>query len=221
MDRREALQLFATGIALQLAPPDLLAVVREMRSLIGTQTGLRTLSSHQSATVTSIANLIIPRTETPGAADIGVNRFVDLILTEWYLEEERNRFLNGLADVDARSQISFGKKFIECSAVQQSEIMMALGEHMTEDAKAVRFGRRYRGSPPKKARPKNLGLKSFLPATTVAPLRRRRRNISDGRDCIRRNRSRLGDDGGLGCEGIVGEWTENSSTRSWAGDSAG
>ena len=148
MDRREALQLFATGIALQLAPPDLLAVVREMRSLIGTQTSLRTLNSHQSATVTSIANLIIPRTETPGAADIGVNRFVDLILTEWYIEEERNRFLNGLADVDARSQASFGKQFIECSAIQRSEIMTALGEQMTEEANAVRSGRRYRGSPP-------------------------------------------------------------------------
>ena len=149
MDRREALQLFATGIALQLAPPNLLAVLREMRSLIGTQTSLRTLNSHQSATVTSIANLIIPRTETPGAADIGVNRFVDVILTEWYSDEERNRFLNGLADVDARTQASFGKKFIECSAVQQSEIMTALGEQMREEANAVRFGRRYRGSPPR------------------------------------------------------------------------
>src|SRR5215475_5144968 len=148
MDRREALQLFATGIALQLAPPNLLALVHEKRSLIGNQTGLRTLNSDQSAIVTSIADLIIPRTETPGAADIGVNRFVDLILTEWYIEEERNCFLNGLADVDARSQASFGKQFIECSAIQRSEIMTALGEQMTEEANALRFGRRYRGSPP-------------------------------------------------------------------------
>src|SRR5262249_41558164 len=141
MDRREALQLFATGIALQLAPPNLLAVARQMRSLIGTEASLRTLNSHQSATVTSIADLIIPRTTTPGAADIGVERFIDLILTEWYIEEERNRFLNGLADVDARSQASFGNKFIECSAVQQSEIMTALGEQMTEEVNALRFGR--------------------------------------------------------------------------------
>ena len=148
MDRREALQLLATGLVLELAPPNLFAVVRKMRSLAGTQTALRTLNSHQNATVTAIANLIIPRTETPGSADIGVNQFIDLILTEWYLEEERNRFLNGLANVDARTQASFGKKFIECSAVQQSEIMMALGEQMTEEAKAVRFGRRYRGSLP-------------------------------------------------------------------------
>jgi Gluconate 2-dehydrogenase subunit 3 len=148
MDRREALQRLATGIALQLAPPNLLGALREMRSLIGPQTALRTLNSHQNATVTAIADLIIPRTETPGAADIGVNHFIDLILTEWYIEEERNRFLNGLADVDARTQASFGKNFIECSAIQQSEIMMALGEQMTEEANAVRFGRRYRGSLP-------------------------------------------------------------------------
>jgi hypothetical protein len=148
VDRREALQLLTTGITLQLAPPKLFAVAREMRLLIGTQTTLRTLNSHQDATVTAIADLIIPRTETPGAADIGVNRFIDLILTQWYIEEERNRFLNGLADVDARTQTLFGKKFIECSAIQQSEIMMALGEQMTEEATAVRFGRRYRGSLP-------------------------------------------------------------------------
>jgi hypothetical protein len=149
MDRREALQLLATGISLQLAPPKLFAVVREMRTLIGTQTAPRTLNSHQSTTVTAIADLIIPSTETPGAADIGVNRFIDLILTEWYIEEERNRFLNGLADVDARTQALFGKQFVECSAGQQSEIMMALGEQMTEEADAVRYsGRRYRGSLP-------------------------------------------------------------------------
>jgi hypothetical protein len=148
MDRREALQLLATGIALQLAPPNLSAIVREARSLIGTQTALRTLNPHQNATVTAIADLIIPRTETPGAADIGVNHFIDLILTEWYTEEERNRFLNGLAEVDARTQASFGKKFIECIAVQQSEIMMVLGEQMTEEVDAVRFGHRYRGSLP-------------------------------------------------------------------------
>jgi Gluconate 2-dehydrogenase subunit 3 len=148
MDRRKALELLATGIALQLAPPNLFAVVHEMRSLIGNQTALRTLNSHQNATVTAIADLIIPRTETPGAADIGVNHFIDMILTEWYIEEERNRFLNGLADVDARAQASFGKKFIKCSAIQQSEIMMALGEQMTEEANAVRSGRRYRGSLP-------------------------------------------------------------------------
>src|SRR5262249_25418312 len=113
-----------------------------------TQTALRTLNAHQNATVTAIADLIIPRTETPGAADIRVNEFIDLILTEWYTAEERDCFLNGLANVDVRTQASFEKRFTECSAAQQSEIMMTLGKQMTEDANAVRLGRRYRGSVP-------------------------------------------------------------------------
>ena len=150
MDRREALELLATGIAFQLAPPKLfIAAAREMRSLIGPHAILRTLNSHQDATVTAIAERIIPRTETPGAADIAVDQFIDLILTEWYTKEECTRFLNGLADVDARTQASFGKKFVECTTGQQAEIMMALGQQMTEQGDAVQYiGRRYRGSVP-------------------------------------------------------------------------
>src|SRR5439155_9438857 len=123
----EAPKLVAPGIASQLETEKLLiAAARVMRSLIGPHTTLRTLNSHQDATVTAIAERIIPRTETPGAADIGVDQFIDLILTEWYTKEECTRFLNGLADVDARTQASFGKQFVECSAGQQSEIMLAL-----------------------------------------------------------------------------------------------
>lgn len=150
MDRREALQLLGTGVALHLASPNLLAALREVRSRSGTQTDLRTLNSHQNATVNAIADLMIPKTETPGALDVGVNQFIDLILSEWCSDEERNRFLNGLADVDARARASFGREFIECSAVEQSEIMMAMGEQMTREAEAMRYSaRRYRGSSPK------------------------------------------------------------------------
>src|SRR5215469_14459412 len=150
MDRREALQQLATAIALQMASPHLLAALRELRPLIGTQTGLRTLNSHQDATVTAIADLIIPRTETPGAADVGVNRFIDLILTEWYIDEERNRFLDGLADVDARAQAASGKKFVECSVDEQAEIMVTMGGQMIKEAEAIRkTSRGYRGSLPK------------------------------------------------------------------------
>jgi hypothetical protein len=142
--------LLATGLALQLAPRNLFAALREARVVLGTQDRLRTLDSHQNATVTAIAELIIPGTETPGATDVGVNQFIDLILTEWYSEEERDRFLKGLADVDFRTQSLFQKKFVDCSPRQREEILAELGEQMTEEAEAVRnHARPYRGSLPK------------------------------------------------------------------------
>jgi glucoside 3-dehydrogenase (cytochrome c) hitch-hiker subunit len=134
MDRREALRLLAGSAALPLAAPNVFGVLREARALLGTDATHRTLSSHQSATVTVIAEMVIPRTETPGATDVGVTSFIDLILTEWYTNEDRARFLKGLADVDARSRSSFGKRFIECSADQRAEILTALGTKVGHDA---------------------------------------------------------------------------------------
>src|SRR3981081_1156121 len=134
MDRREALRLLAWGEAVQLAPGNLLASLREARALLGTQTTPRTLDPHQYATVTAIAELILPRTDTPGATDVCVSEFIDLIVTEWYTPEERTRFLNGLADVDVRTRALFGKNFVESSTSQQAQILTALGEQMTEEA---------------------------------------------------------------------------------------
>ena len=133
MHRRDVLRLLATGSLLQLAPPTLFAVLREARGLTQSQTLPRTLNAHQHATVKALAEMIIPRTDTPGASDVGAAEFIDLILTEWYEEAERTRFLSGLADVDSRSQSLFGKDFVDGSSLQQSDILMALGEKMVEE----------------------------------------------------------------------------------------
>jgi hypothetical protein len=133
MQRREVLRILATGTALQLAPRSVLAMlVRARKELTGQSSG-RSLNAHQESTVKVMAELILPRTDTPGAADVGATEFIDLMLTEWFDERERSLFLGGLDDVDARSKTLFGKDFVECSPVQQSSILMALGEKMLEE----------------------------------------------------------------------------------------
>lgn len=150
MDRRQALQLLMSGAALQLASPNLLASLRSARMLLDTQAPLRTLNPQQSATVAAIAETILPKTDTVGAAEAGTSQFVDLILTEWYSEIERAIFLNGLADVDVRTQSVFGKKFVECSTDQRGRILTELGEQLMKEAAAASDGASgYRGSPAK------------------------------------------------------------------------
>ena len=117
MHRREALRLLATGTALQLAPGNLLFVLREARKLVDTTSPLRTLNPHQYATVKAMAEVILPKTDTPGATDVGTSEFIDLMLTEWYDEPDRTRFLNGIVEIDLHSKALFGKDFVERNAL--------------------------------------------------------------------------------------------------------
>ena len=75
---------------------------------------LRTLNPQQNGMVTTISEIIIPQTDTPGAKAARVNEFIDLILTEWYDDEEKSIFLTGLAEVDTRTRDLFGKNFVDC-----------------------------------------------------------------------------------------------------------
>ena len=134
LNRREAVRLLATGAALPLAPRGMLARLREARALVETPAGPRTLNARQEATVRMMAEMILPRTDTPGATDVGATEFIDLILTEWYDDAERRRFLSGLADAEARSQSLFGKDFVDCSPAQRAEILIELGENLASES---------------------------------------------------------------------------------------
>ena len=92
----------------------------------------------------AMAELILPKTDTPGASDVGAGEFIDLMLTEWYDEQDRTRFLNGLSEVDQHTKDLFGKNFVEASPDQQAEILAWLGEKMTAEADALGPGRERR-----------------------------------------------------------------------------
>jgi len=56
-----------------------------------------------------LTDLIIPETDTPGAKAALVNEFIDVILTEWAIDAERQNFLQGLAGIDNRARNCLGK----------------------------------------------------------------------------------------------------------------
>ena len=63
----------------------------------------------ERATVSAIADAILPRTETPGALDVGVPAFVELIAEEWMSERDRVAFRDGLAALDAHALATEGR----------------------------------------------------------------------------------------------------------------
>ncbi|MGA9039857.1 MAG: gluconate 2-dehydrogenase subunit 3 family protein [Terriglobales bacterium] len=133
MKRRDALKLLAATAALPLLSRDAFSLFRAIHQELPSIPALKTLNPHQNATVTTISELIIPQTDTPGAKAARVNEFIDLILTDWYDDDQRSAFLAGLADVDARSQSLFGKGFVSVSPDQQTQILTTLDQQMAPE----------------------------------------------------------------------------------------
>ena len=54
------------------------------------------LTVEQDQLVTALVETIIPETDTPGAAAALVNRYVDLMLSEWHEPDNVQIFMDGL-----------------------------------------------------------------------------------------------------------------------------
>ncbi|HWH02174.1 MAG TPA: gluconate 2-dehydrogenase subunit 3 family protein [Gemmatimonadales bacterium] len=126
--KRRSLVVAAAGAvaALPLLPPDVQAFTRAVRARMGS--GLRTLDPHQHTTVATVADLIIPATDTPPASAGNVAEFVDVVLSDWYADDDKAAFVAGLTDLDARSRAAFGKDFVEGSPAQQTALLHELDD---------------------------------------------------------------------------------------------
>jgi len=85
-----------------------------------------TLTAGQSELVATIAEHIIPATDTPGARAAGVHRFIDVILSDYYKDDERKRFLDGLAQLEARAEKELGAPFMKSTAAKQLALLTAI-----------------------------------------------------------------------------------------------
>ncbi|KAA5548847.1 gluconate 2-dehydrogenase subunit 3 family protein [Adhaeribacter rhizoryzae] len=86
------------------------------------------VSPDQQALLAEIVETIIPATNTPGAKDLGVHRFILTMLTDCYEKSAQNRFVEGLKELDETVRASYGKSFVTCTPAQRLEILKAREE---------------------------------------------------------------------------------------------
>jgi hypothetical protein len=98
MDRRSLLKSLAAAGAVTLLP-DADAFAGWARVTSGARVAAG-LSEAQLAHVGAIADVILPRTDTPSATDVGVPAFVDVIVSENYTDADRAAFVANLDAID-------------------------------------------------------------------------------------------------------------------------
>jgi hypothetical protein len=138
MDRRDLLRILGAALALPalngFSAEEAWALGRELHRALDRVNRARILNEAQLRTVAAIAERIIPATDTPGATEARVAEFIDLMVSDWFDAAERNRFLEGLVQVDARSRHRHGKPFVELTESQQT----ALLEELDGEVQALR-----------------------------------------------------------------------------------
>jgi len=126
MDRRELLyrasMLLGGAITASAASGILAGCTTTSPDTIGdVKTGF--LTPAETATVSALADQIIPRTDTPGATDVGVPAFIDRMLAGFYTDKERDIVRAGLASVDADANRLRGKPFAQLTSDEQVALM--------------------------------------------------------------------------------------------------
>ncbi|GAB4039997.1 gluconate 2-dehydrogenase subunit 3 family protein [Spirosoma jeollabukense] len=105
MNRREAVTRVAWMLGGVFSAPTLQAMTRweqittsgSPRSHMGSF-----LNETQHAIMARVADLIIPQTDTPGALDVGVPDFIEIMLRDCYKKPAQDLFLAGLGDLDQK-----------------------------------------------------------------------------------------------------------------------
>lgn len=110
--------------------PTLLAMKRwEDRLPHGNFPAEFSLTENQKMIVAEVAEIIIPRTATPGAKDVGVPAFVVMMLQDCYKTPEHKSFVEGLNSLEK-------KQFLTMNAEQKTAILKQVEIDSVEEMKA-------------------------------------------------------------------------------------
>jgi len=84
------------------------------------------LRGDERATLTAAIDRILPATETPGGVEAGVPDFVEFVLVEGFEEDGRQRFRDGLAQLDASALEQHGAGFAALPPEAQGGLLAAI-----------------------------------------------------------------------------------------------
>lgn len=123
MERREAVKNMALALGYTLSAPALASLVTSCAYDPKIYWTPQQLSKHQAATLESLADAILPETDTPGAKELGVPRFLDSLLGNVMSDEDTTKFKADLDDLMSNCESKFGQAFELCSAEQKKEFL--------------------------------------------------------------------------------------------------
>ena len=86
------------------------------------------LTREQTELLAEMVETIIPTTDTPGAKELNVHRFVEKMVADCSPTTAQNTLQQGLDSLNSRAEKSFGKPFADGSAEQRTTLLTQLAQ---------------------------------------------------------------------------------------------
>src|SRR5262245_46369416 len=121
ISRREAIRRAALAAGVMLSA-EWLSIVDGVRPAAQAAR----LSPAHASIAGAVADRILPRTDTPGALDVGVKEFIDLLYAEFMSPDEQKMLTDGLDTVEAAAKSAQGASFVSLPADRQDTLLRGI-----------------------------------------------------------------------------------------------
>jgi hypothetical protein len=133
MDRREVLRTitYMTGFAVSAPVASaLLSGCKAEPTPEGTTFEPEFLTQEEFAFVSAISEGILPKTDTPGAQDVGVPEYIDRVVALRYAPEDQERFRTGIQEMMESASTALDKPITDLTAEELNTYVTGLDEAM-------------------------------------------------------------------------------------------
>lgn len=131
IDRREALKTLTllTGYTLTAgAASAFLAGCKNETTAAATGAESNVLSADQMRTIAAVVERILPKTDTPGALDAGVDQYVSLAVNKFYKPEDQKKFIENLGKFDKLAADKYKKTFAQLTDENKDDVLKMMAE---------------------------------------------------------------------------------------------
>lgn len=136
MNRRTALKNLTASIGYTIATPTILSILSSCNNNNPTWKPLF-LSEDEKHIVTNLADIILPKTELPGALDVNIPQFIDLMYHDIETTENKNIFKKGASLFTEKAILNSKKPISELSKKDFSILLNSYFNVSEEDSKNI------------------------------------------------------------------------------------
>ncbi|MEJ1240888.1 gluconate 2-dehydrogenase subunit 3 family protein [Chryseolinea sp. T2] len=134
MNRREAIQRTAMVLGYAVAGPAMVGVLNGCKAKPELPFKPAFLTADQAQLVVALSDVIMPKTDTPGAVEAGVPQFIDDMFQTVYTQADKDRIAKGMAAFDEESKSAYGDLF--ASVKKEEQIALVKKHHEALAGKA-------------------------------------------------------------------------------------